>query len=131
MLWHNYTHWLRNAAKAICLSIPKGLSGIYCVFSLYKWLVYATFIYTGWSKSHATHSWNMFCSSKNKLHWNQETKKRYIKCWKCPPCSAMHAFTLFLMFDATQWRVSAVTGNSSPDEISSIYLAQENWEMYP
>jgi hypothetical protein len=29
-------------------------------------------------------------------------------CWKCPPRSAMHAFTLFLMFDATRWIVSAV-----------------------
>jgi hypothetical protein len=31
------------------------------------------------------------------------------KCWKYPPCSSKHAFTLFLMFDATQWKVHAVT----------------------
>jgi hypothetical protein len=46
----------------------------------------------------------MFYLSKNKLHWNQK-KKRYIKCWKCPLRSAMHAFTLFLMLDANRWRV--------------------------
>jgi hypothetical protein len=69
---------------------------------------------------------------KNKLNRNEETKKQcYIKCWKCPPRSAMHTFTLFLMSDATRWRVSAVTGNGSPDEISSICLEQENREMYP
>jgi hypothetical protein len=50
----------------------------------------------------------MFYFSKNKLHWNQK-KKCYIKCWKCPPLSAMQAFTFFLMSDATRWRLSAVT----------------------
>jgi hypothetical protein len=45
---------------------------------------------------------------KNKLHWNDKTKQCCIKCWKCPR-SPMHAFTLFLMSDATWWRVSAVT----------------------
>jgi hypothetical protein len=34
----------------------------------------------------------MLYLSKNKLHWNQKTKNQfYIKCWKCPPHSAMHA----------------------------------------
>jgi hypothetical protein len=43
---------------------------------------------------------------KSKLHLNRKTKAQcYIKCCKCPPRSAMHAFTLFLMFDATWWRV--------------------------
>jgi hypothetical protein len=32
-----------------------------------------------------------------------------MKCWKCPPRSAIHAFTLFLMFDATRRRVSCIT----------------------
>jgi hypothetical protein len=56
---------------------------------------------TGWSRSHAAHSWHMFHLSKNKLHWN----KKKTKFWKCPPRSAMHAFNLFPMFDATRWRV--------------------------
>jgi hypothetical protein len=38
---------------------------------------------TGWSKSHATHSWHTFYLSKNKLHWHQKTKNN-VKCWKCP-----------------------------------------------
>jgi hypothetical protein len=62
---------------------------------------------------------------------SENKKQCYIKHWKRPPHSAMHAFTLFLMFDATRWRVSAVTGNGSPDEILSICLAQDNQEMYP
>jgi hypothetical protein len=33
---------------------------------------------TGWSKSDTTHSWHMFCLSKNKLHWNQKTKNNLI-----------------------------------------------------
>jgi hypothetical protein len=40
----------------------------------------------------------------------------------------MHAFTLFLMFDATRF---CSDGNGLPDEILSICLAQENREMYP
>jgi hypothetical protein len=72
------------------------------------------------------------CAICQKINYIQIRKKQgYIKCWKCPPLSAMHAFTLCLMFDATRWRVSAVTGNGSPDEILSNCLAQENREMYP
>jgi hypothetical protein len=33
---------------------------------------------TGWSKSHATHSWHMLYLSKNKLHWNQKTKNNVV-----------------------------------------------------
>jgi hypothetical protein len=69
---------------------------------------------------------------KKQITLKSENKKQcYIKCWKCPPRSAMRAFILFHMFDATRWRVSAVTVNGSPDEILSICLAQENREMYP
>jgi hypothetical protein len=50
---------------------------------------------------------------------------------KFPPHSAMHTFTIYLIFNATRWRVPAVTGNGSPYEILPIYLAQENQEMYP
>jgi hypothetical protein len=79
-----------------------------------------------------TNSWHMFCWKNNKLRWNQKTKKQYfLSCWKCPPCSATHAFTIFLMFDATRWKVPVVTGNGSPDEILSICLAQENRECSP
>jgi hypothetical protein len=47
---------------------------------------------------------------KKYITLKSENKKRcYFECWKCPPNSAMHAFTLFLMFDAAWWRVSAVT----------------------
>jgi hypothetical protein len=43
--------------------------------------------------------------SENKLHWSQKTKKKcYINCRKSPRW-AMHAFTLFLMSDATRWRL--------------------------
>jgi hypothetical protein len=31
-----------------------------------------------------------------------EIKQYYIKCRKCLHCSAMHAFTLFLLFDTTR-----------------------------
>jgi hypothetical protein len=31
----------------------------------------------------------------------RKQKQGYINCCKCPPRLAMHAFTLFLMFDAT------------------------------
>jgi hypothetical protein len=43
----------------------------------------------------------------------------------------MHAFTLFLKFDATPWRVSAVTGNGSPDEILSICLDKRIGKCIP
>jgi hypothetical protein len=55
---------------------------------------------------------------KKKLHWNQKTKEKtmlystniyYTNFWKCPPRSAMRAFKRFLMFDASLWRVSALT----------------------
>jgi hypothetical protein len=39
----------------------------------------------------------------------RKQKTTFIKCCKCLPRSAMHAFNLFLVFDATRWRVSAVT----------------------
>jgi hypothetical protein len=42
---------------------------------------------------------------KNKLYWNQKKKQCYIRYWKCPLRSAMHAFTLYLVFVATRWRV--------------------------
>jgi hypothetical protein len=61
----------------------------------------------------------------------EDKNQCYIKCWKYLPRSAMHTFTLFLMFDATRWRVPAVTVNRSPDEILSTCLSQENREMYP
>jgi hypothetical protein len=59
------------------------------------------------SESHAIHSWYMCYLSKNKLHWNQKTKNNVILSvgnvyhvqW------SMHAFTRFLMFDVTQWRL--------------------------
>jgi hypothetical protein len=34
------------------------------------------------------------------------------------------------MYDATRWTVSAATGNGSPDEILSNWLAQEDGVMY-
>jgi hypothetical protein len=71
---------------------------------------------TGWSKIHTIYSWYMVYLPKNKLHWNHKIKlQRYVKCWKCPMSSVMRAFTLFLSFHATQWSVSVVFGNSSPD----------------
>jgi hypothetical protein len=65
---------------------------------------------TGWSNSHATHSWHMFCLFKNKLYLNQKTKKQcYVKCWKCPLRSTMHSlFSSYLMQpceDFLKWRL--------------------------
>jgi hypothetical protein len=75
------------------------------------------------------------CQKINYIEIKKKQKKRcYIKCWKCPLHSVMHAITVFLMSDATRWRVSACFlyhRNGSPDEILSIFLAQENQEMYP
>jgi hypothetical protein len=44
------------------------------------------------------------CSICQKINYVEIRKQKqcYIKCWKCPPRSAIHAFTLFLRFDATQ-----------------------------
>jgi hypothetical protein len=40
------------------------------------------------------------CFISQKINYTEFRKKRcYIECWKCPPRSAMHAFTLFLMFE--------------------------------
>jgi hypothetical protein len=51
-----------------------------------------------------------FLFVKKYITLKSENKKQcYIKCWKCPPRSAMHTFTLFLMFDATRWRRFCVT----------------------
>jgi hypothetical protein len=48
---------------------------------------------------------------KNKINYiEKRTQKHcYIMCCKRRPLSAMHAFTLILMFYATRWTVSAVT----------------------
>jgi hypothetical protein len=67
--------------------------------------------------------------TKSKLHWTQK-KKSNIKCWKCPPRSVMHAFTLFLMFEAARWRVP-VSWKQFTSWGLLIFLAQENREMYP
>jgi hypothetical protein len=65
----------------------------------------------------------MFCSKKK---WSQGTEKRFIECWKR---SAMHAFTLFVLLQPGEEFLCQ--GNSSPDEILAVCLAQENQEMYP
>jgi hypothetical protein len=52
----------------------------------------------------------MYFLVKKLITLKSENKKQCcIKCWKCPQRSAMHAFTLFLMLDATRRRVSAAT----------------------
>lgn len=49
------------------------------------------------------------CPVFQKINYTEIKKKwSYIKCWKCPLCSAMNAFTLFLKSDATQQRVFVV-----------------------
>jgi hypothetical protein len=74
---------------------------------------------------------------KNKLYWRQKTKNAnvlYKKCWKCPPRSAMHAYRhLTPKVDRNGfWPVLFLChGNGSPDGILSIFLAQENREIYP
>jgi hypothetical protein len=87
---------------------------------------------TGWSKSHATHSWYMFYLSKNKLQWNQKTKKHVIvsvgNVHRVQRC--MHSlFSSCLMQPGEEFLCH---GNGSPDnEILLNCLAQENREMYP
>jgi hypothetical protein len=86
--------------------------------------------YTGWSKSHATHSWHIFV--KGKLHWNKKTINNVIlsvghvhRVQRC-----MHSlFFSCLMQPCEEFLCH---GNGSPDEILLIFcLAQENREMYP
>jgi hypothetical protein len=47
------------------------------------------------------------CSICQKINYIEirKQKKSFIKCCECPPRSAIHAFTLFLVFDGTRWRV--------------------------
>jgi hypothetical protein len=81
---------------------------MFSVHCLYIWFGYSTYRLesTEWSRSIPFLTHVMFYLSKNKWLWNKKTKKQcYIKCWKCPSHFAMHAFTLFLMFDATWWSV--------------------------
>jgi hypothetical protein len=46
------------------------------------------------------------CSICQKINYIfiRKQKQCNIKCCKCPPRSAMHAFNLFLMSDGTRWR---------------------------
>jgi hypothetical protein len=70
------------------------------------WKQYVDAGSTEWSKSDTTYSWRMFYLSTNKLQWNQKTKNNVIfVCWKCSPRSAIHAFTIFVVFGAIRWRV--------------------------
>jgi hypothetical protein len=41
------------------------------------------------------------CSICQKINYIQ-IRKQTTMCWKCPPRSAMHAFTLFIMFYVTR-----------------------------
>jgi hypothetical protein len=94
--------------------------------------------YTGWSESHATHSWHMFYLSKNKVHWNQKPKNNVILNLRNVHCVHRCMRSLFsscLMQpgeEFLQWRLKCTAhGNGSPDDILSICLAQKNREMYP
>jgi hypothetical protein len=87
------------------------------------------FNYTEWSKSHVTHAWHMFYLPKNKLHWNQKTKKQYyVKFWSTAFSDAcIHYFPLVWCNPGKSFS----HGNDSPDEILSIFLAQENRKWMP
>jgi hypothetical protein len=58
---------------------------------------------TGWSK--VKQPIPDTCYICQKTNCKEIKKQSYIKCWKSLLRSAMHAFTLFLLFDATRWRV--------------------------
>jgi hypothetical protein len=81
-------------------------------------------------KSHNPFLTHVLFATKLSTLKPENKKQCYIKCWKCPVVQWCR-HSVFLMSDATQWRVSAVTRNGSPDEILSICLAQENLEIYP
>jgi hypothetical protein len=83
------------------------------------------YVCTGWSKSHAKHSLHMFYLSE--LNYNEIRKqKTMLKCWKCPPRSAMHAITIFLMFDATRWRVSVSRKRFTRRDIVDLFGTEES-----
>jgi hypothetical protein len=71
------------------------------------------------------------CCICQKIILKSENKKQHIKGWKCPPFSAMHAFSLFLMSDACFLCPASCFHSGSPDQILFICLAQENKVMYP
>ena len=45
-------------------------------------------------------------SKKKRKHWYHKTKS--VIGWKCPPCSAVHAFSDFLIFPTSFWRICSV-----------------------
>jgi hypothetical protein len=77
------------------------------------------------SKSNAIHYWHMFCLSTNKFYWNQKIKKILCTCWKRPPCSVMHAFTLFLMCVASRWRVHVSRKRFTRRDIVGLFCIGE------
>jgi hypothetical protein len=95
---------------------------------------------TGWSKSHATHSWHMFYLSK--INYIEIRKQKTMLCQVLKMSTAfsnayIHSFphvwcNLTPNFDRNGFCPRFLCHeNGSPDEILSICLAQKNWEMYP
>jgi hypothetical protein len=76
-----------------------------------------------WSGSHATHSWQMFDLSKNKLHWNQKTKYNVIL-----RAGSAHRGRRWMRSLSSSCLVqpgeeSVYHGNTSPGQILSICSA--------
>jgi hypothetical protein len=49
------------------------------------------------------HTFSKTCSVSRQRYMNVRKSQSYVKCWKCPPHSAMNGFTLFLISDAASW----------------------------
>jgi hypothetical protein len=101
-------------------------------FYWHVWLI-TLICNTGWLKSYATHSWHMFCLSKNNLHWNQKTKKKNnviqsVENLHCAQRCIHSIFSSCLMQPVEEFLSH---GNGWLDDTLLICLEQENQEMYP
>jgi hypothetical protein len=54
----------------------------------------------------------------------------FLKCWKYPSLSVMYAFTLFLVFDATRWRVSVSQKRFTRRDIVDLFGTGESGNVF-